>query len=98
VPDDPLLPEKVELILMVNTFHHIENRERYLRTLRDSLKPDGRIAIIDPRLDSIGGPPISARSTPEAIKSELARAGYTLVQEHDFLPNQYFLIFQAGKF
>ncbi len=96
-PGDPLLPEKVDLILMVDVFHHIEDRDRYVRTLHDALKPGGRIAIIDFRMDSHEGPPKSARSTPEAIKAELNRAGYTLVQEHAFLPNQYFLIFQSAK-
>ncbi len=96
-PGDPLLPEKVDLILMVDTFHHIEDRDRYFRTLHNSLKPGGRIAIIDFRMDSPDGPPKSTRSTPDAIKAELNRAGYTLVQEHDFLPKQYLLIFQSAK-
>ncbi len=96
-PGDPLLPEKVDLILMVDTFHHIEDRDRYFRTLHDSLKPGGRIAIIDFRMDSPEGPPKSARSTPDGIKAELNRTGYTLVQEHAFLPKQYFLIFQPAK-
>jgi SAM-dependent methyltransferase len=96
-PGDPLLPEKVDLILMVDTYHHIEDRDRYFRTLHNSLKPGGRIAIIDFRMDSLDGPPKSARSTLEAIEAELNRAGYTLVQEHGFLPNQYFLIFQRAK-
>ena len=96
-PGDPLLPEKVDLILMVDTFHHIEDRDRYLRTLLVSLKPGGRIAIIDFRMDSPDGPPKSARSTPDAIKAELNRAGYMLVKEHDFLPKQYFLVFQPAK-
>jgi len=96
-PGNPLLPEKVDLILMVDTFHHIEDRDRYFRTLHDSLKPGGRIAIIDFRMDSLDGPPKSARSTPDGIKAELNRAGYTLVQEHAFLPKQYFLIFQLAK-
>jgi hypothetical protein len=33
-------------------------------------------------------------STPEAIKAEMNRAGYALVQGHAFLPKQYFLVFQ----
>jgi SAM-dependent methyltransferase len=93
-PGDPLLPEKVDLILMVDTYHHIEDRDRYFRTLHDSLKPGGRIAIIDFRMDSPDGPPKSARSTSDGIKAELNRVDYTLIQEHAFLPNQYFLIFE----
>jgi predicted methyltransferase len=96
-PGDPLLPEKVDLILMVDTYHHIEHRDRYFRALHDSLKPGGRIAIIDFRMDSPYGPPKSARSTPDGVKAELNRAGYMLVQDHAFLPNQYFLIFQLAK-
>jgi len=96
-PDDPRLPEKVDLVIMVDTFHHIEGRDRYFRKLHDYLKPGGRVAIIDFRMDSPDGPPKSARSTPEAIKAELNAAGYELVQMHDFLPKQYFLIFQSAK-
>ncbi len=96
-PDDPRITEKVDLIIIVDTFHHLENRARYLTKLRDSLKPDGRIAIIDFRMDSPDGPPVSARSTPERIKAELNASGYTFVQEHNFLPKQYFLIFEQAK-
>jgi SAM-dependent methyltransferase len=96
-PDDPRLPEKADLILMVDVFHHIENREQYFRKLRDSLKPGGRVAIIDFRKDSPDGPPKSARIPPDRVKTELKDAGYALVQEHAFLPHQYFLVFQAAK-
>jgi cyclopropane fatty-acyl-phospholipid synthase-like methyltransferase len=95
-PDDPRLPEKVDLVVMVDVFHHLADRDRYFRKLLDSLKPDGRVAIIDFRMDSEDGPPKSARSTPEAIKAEMNRAGYALIQEHTFLPKQYFLVFQRA--
>lgn len=96
-PDNPRLPERADLILIVDTFHHIERRDRYFRKLQDYLKPKGRIAIIDYRMDAPDGPPKSARSKPEAITGELNAAGYVLVQTHDFLPKQYFLIFQESK-
>ena len=96
-PNDPRLPEKADLILLVDVFHHIDDRERYFRKLRDSLKPGGRIAIIDFRMDSPDGPPKSARIAPDRVKAELKSAGYTLAQEHGFLPNQYFLIFRPAK-
>jgi SAM-dependent methyltransferase len=96
-PDDPRLPEKADLIIMVDVFHHVVDRERYFRKLSDSLKPGGRIAIIDFRMDSPDGPPKSVRIAPNQVKAELKRAGYALAQEHAFLPNQYFLIFQPAK-
>ncbi len=93
-PDDPRLPEKADLIILVDVYHHVGQRERYFRMLRESLRPGGRVAIIDFLLDSPYGPPKSARVSPERVKAELKGAGYALVQEHAFLPYQYFLIFQ----
>jgi SAM-dependent methyltransferase len=92
-PGDPRVPEKVDLVLMVDVFHHIEDRAAYFRKLAGTLKPGGRIAIIDFRLDSADGPPKSARIAPDEVIAELKGAGYALSAQHQFLPNQYFLIF-----
>jgi ubiquinone/menaquinone biosynthesis C-methylase UbiE len=93
-PDDPKLPEKVDLVLLVDVYHHIESREAYFRGLQRYLKPGGRIAIIDFRLDSPEGPPRAARIAPERVKEEMKAAGYSVAAEHAFLPRQYFLVFQ----
>jgi len=92
-PDDPRLPAQVDLILLVDTYHHINERERYFRNLRALLKSGGRLAVIDFRLDAPDGPPKKTRIAPETVKQELARAGYALQSEHSFLPRQYFLVF-----
>ena len=96
-PGDPRLPEKVDLLILVDVYHHIDDRERYFRRLQNSLKPGGRIAVIDFRLDSPQGPPVSARIAPDRVKAELKRAGYALAQEHTFLSNQYFLVFEPAR-
>ncbi|MCW5605193.1 MAG: class I SAM-dependent methyltransferase [Burkholderiales bacterium] len=96
-PDDPRIPEKADVAILVNVYHHIENRVAYFRKLQAVLKPDGRLAIIDFRMDSPIGPPGSARIEPERVRMELGRAGYSLTEEHGFLPNQYYLIFRPGK-
>ncbi|HSF21390.1 MAG TPA: class I SAM-dependent methyltransferase [Burkholderiales bacterium] len=95
-PDDPRLPEKADLIILVDVYHHVGDRERYFRQLQKSLKPGGRLAVIDFRMDSPVGPPQSARIAPERVKDELKRAGYALAHEHAFLPNQYFLVFRPA--
>lgn len=95
-PGDPKLPEKVDLAILVDVYHHVESRERYFDKLRGSLKPGGRVAIIDFRMDSQVGPPKAARIAPEQVKAELKQAGYALEKEHAFLPNQYFLVFRPN--
>lgn len=91
---DARLPAKVDLVLLVDVYHHIEAREGYFRQLAASLQPSARVAVIDFRLDSPEGPPKAARIAPEQVKAELASAGYALVEEHRFLPRQYFLVFR----
>jgi predicted methyltransferase len=96
-PGDPRLPEKVDLVILVDVYHHVENRERYFGKLRDSIKPGGRVAVIDFRMSSPDGPPKSARIAPAQVMAEMKRAGYALDRAHDFLPNQYFLVFRRAK-
>ena len=95
-PGDPRLPEKADLVVLVDTYHHVEDRERYFRNLQKALRPGGRVAVIDFRMDSPVGPPRKARVAPDTVKGEMKRAGYVLAQEHGFLPNQYFLVFQPA--
>lgn len=92
-PDRPKLPRKVDLALLVDVYHHIEDRRRYFRNLVADLAPEGRVAIIDFRADSPQGPPRGARIAPAAVRSELEAVGLALRSEHAFLPYQYFLVF-----
>jgi SAM-dependent methyltransferase len=91
---EPGLSGRVDLVLVVNTYHHIPSREHYFRDLQKSLNPGGRIAIIDYQPDAPMGPPRHARIPAERLQKELAGAGLELAQEHTFLPYQYFLVFQ----
>jgi len=86
---DPRLPAKVDLALLVNVYHHLDARTAYFAKLGAA-----RVAIIDFRMDSKAGPR-AGRVSPETVKREMAAAGYALGSEHDFLPNQYFLVFAA---
>ena len=87
------LPEPVDLVLVVDTYHHIPDRVAYFTALRARMKPGARLAIVDFRKDSPEGPPVEFRFTPDQISAELARAGFSLQTSHDFLPRQNFLIY-----
>ena len=94
MPDSPNLPVKVDVILMVDVFHHISNRGQYFKKLKDVLEPGGRIALIDFNKEATMGPPIAQRIPADQVKAELSEAGYVLAAEHTFLLNQYFLVFK----
>jgi len=95
--DQPNLPEPVDLILIVDTYHHIGDREAYFRRLAKSIKPGGRVVIIDFKPDSPEGPPKEFRFPLEQFKAEMGKAGYKLAAQHNFLPRQQFLIFEVAS-
>jgi len=90
-PDDPSLPEAVDVVLVVDTYHHIADRVAYFQRLASSLRDGGRLVIIDFTAESPMGPPVEHRISADQVIAELGKAGYALSKRHDFLPNQYFL-------
>ena len=92
--DSPRLPAPVDLVILVDVYHHIGARQAYFAKLKESLKPNGRVAVIDFRMDATMGPGKAMRIAPERVKDEMAKAGYLPAGEHGFLPQQYFLIFR----
>jgi cyclopropane fatty-acyl-phospholipid synthase-like methyltransferase len=92
--DDPRIPVPVDLALVLNTYHHIGRRQGYFSRLKKSLKPHGRVAIVDFKPDSPIGPPKRHRIAAKAVADEMTRAGYALEASPDFLPYQYLLIFR----
>ncbi|WP_239576307.1 class I SAM-dependent methyltransferase [Archangium primigenium] len=93
-PDDPKLPAPVDLALIVDTYHHVGERVAWLQKLGGSLTPGGRVAIVDFRPDSPKGPPAKHKLSSAQVTEELRAAGYVPTQSFDFLPDQYFLVFQ----
>ena len=86
----------MDVVLIVDTYHHIANRPAYFAGLRGKLRPGGRLAIVDFRKGAPGGgPPDDFRFTPDQISGELAQAGFVLDQSHDFLPRQLFLVYRV---
>ena len=96
-PSDAKLPAKVDLVLLVDVYHHIDAREAYFGKLAAALKPGGRVAIINFNASSKVGPPVRVRMTAEQVQAEMGKAAYRLAAHHDFLPNQYFLVFERSK-
>jgi predicted methyltransferase len=97
VSDDPLLPHGAcDVVLVVNTYHQFPGRAGYLKRLRQSLKPQGRVVNIDyHRRPTPIGPPLDHRVARETFLGEAKVAGLALVGEQSFLPYQYFLVLKA---
>jgi ubiquinone/menaquinone biosynthesis C-methylase UbiE len=94
-PDDPLLPDaSVDRLVIVDTWHHIEDQPRYLALLTRMLKPGGQVVHIDYQKRELPvGPPVSMKVAREDLVRQMEAAGFRLAAEHTFLPYQYFLVF-----
>jgi ubiquinone/menaquinone biosynthesis C-methylase UbiE len=92
--DDPFLPGRsCDLVLVVNTYHHLGGGPRYLRRLRRLLRPGGRLVNVDfHRRETPVGPPVERRIAREAFLRDARRAGFRLVREATFLSYQYCLV------
>ncbi len=89
-PGDPgLSPSSVDRILVVDTWHHIEDRPDYAGRLRSALRPGGFVLVIDFTEDSPHGPPAAMRLNPHVVHTELSRGGLTCDHVDEELPHQF---------
>lgn len=94
---DPLLiAGSSDVAFLCNVYHHLEDRDVYLRKLRKALKPDGRLVIVDfyKKEGTPVGPPLRMRLNEETVTKELHGAGLKVTEKLTFLPYQYILVAQ----
>ncbi len=94
-PDDPLLPSgTVDAVLLLKTYHEVQDPVELLKNLRPALRAGAKVGIID--RDGDAGSHGVDRAT---VVAEAEQAGYRLVANHDFVKGDgmdYFLIFTVA--
>ena len=91
---DPMLPAPVDAVLIVDTYSEMVDPVVLLRNVAASLKPGGRIGIINFKKDGHGpGPEMSERVDPERVIKDASDAGLVLLSRPGFLRYQYMLVF-----
>jgi ubiquinone/menaquinone biosynthesis C-methylase UbiE len=91
---DPKLPlNTMDLVLLADVYHEFSQPEQMLRKIRETLKPDGRLVLLeyraeDPRI------PINPehKMTVAQVKAELEPEGFVLQRAIETLPRQHILI------
>jgi ubiquinone/menaquinone biosynthesis C-methylase UbiE len=92
---DPQLPGGLNAVLMVDTYPQIPEPVVLLQRIKESLAPNGRLGIVDFKVDGAGGPgpDLEDRVSPETIKQQAAAAGLKLISHETYLKYQYLLVF-----
>lgn len=82
--DPHLPPGRVDLILISDTWHHIEDRDHYLRRLAAVLAPGGRLAFVEYKPGDLPfGPPAEHKLAAGQREQELKAAGWELLESFD---------------
>jgi precorrin-6B methylase 2 len=94
-PIDPKLPKgEVDLILLVDVYHEFAYPEQMLESMRESLKPTGRVALVEYRLEDPQVPiKLEHKMSKEQIMKEFPANGFKLVGQFDELPWQHLMFF-----
>lgn len=93
---DPKLPEgAMDLVLLVDVYHEFSHPEQMLAAIHKSLKPTGRVALVEFRAEDPAVPikPLHKMSKAQIMK-EFPPNGFKLVEEFDKLPWQHLMFFQ----
>jgi SAM-dependent methyltransferase len=91
---DPKLPKgQMDLVLLVDVYHEFSQPQQMLRKIRESLKPDGRLVLLEYRKEDPKIPirPEHKMSVAE-VKAELEPEGFVLGPVIETLPRQHILI------
>ncbi|UCG28080.1 MAG: class I SAM-dependent methyltransferase [Bacteroidales bacterium] len=93
-PADPKFPvHELDVVYIIGTYHHIENRIDLLPTVKSSLKPDGILAIIENEPSKSGW---TSHTTPEeTVLKEVEQSGYELIRIVDILAVDLIYIFKV---
>jgi len=90
---DAKLPEPVALVFTCDTYHHMNDRITYFRSLTRYLKPDGRVAILDFHPHGFFSGLLGHGTAKEEVRREMESAGYRITSDSDFIDSQHFQIF-----
>jgi ubiquinone/menaquinone biosynthesis C-methylase UbiE len=94
--DHPRVPRGgIDVMLLVDTYHHLDDRPAYFRRVQRLLAPGGRVVVVDWQKRELPvGPGMDHKLAPAHLGDEMTLAGYRLESAPDLLPYQYVLIFQ----
>jgi len=97
--DDPKLPPaSVDLELLIDVYHEFSQPQKMLRHLRDALRPDGRLVLLEYRAED---PAVKIRPehkmTVDMVKAEVEPEGFRLDKTIEGLPQQHIIIFKVAE-
>ena len=95
--DDPSLPpQSIDLAIMVDVYHELQQPQLFLQRLKAVFKPGGRLVLLEFRKEDPKIPIIEVHKMSVAeVKQELEAEGYALDRVIDILPWQHIIVLRV---
>jgi ubiquinone/menaquinone biosynthesis C-methylase UbiE len=89
-----LKEQEADKVLIVNTYHHIEKREDWLKSLKKGMKKESALYIVDFKKGKLPqGPPDEHKLSSAQVVQELEKAGFYPTQiDTQTLAYQYIIV------
>jgi len=97
--DDPKLPPaSLDLALMVDVYHELATPQAFVRRLREALRPEGRLVLIEFRKEDPRVPIKEEHKMSVAqVRQELSADGFAIDKVVDVLPWQHIIVLKAER-
>ena len=97
--DPRLPPASLDAVLIVDAYHEIDDRVTLLANVAQALKPQGRVGVIDFRVEGGGGPgpDLDERVDPDVVVADASRAKLRMVASETFLPSSIFWFLRNSR-
>jgi SAM-dependent methyltransferase len=98
-PDDPGLPDGVDVVFVCDVLHHVADRAGWLGNISGKLAGGARLVLIEFKEGDLpAGPPAALKIPRAEMIALLTDAGLTLVEEQTgLLPYQDFFVFEKRE-
>jgi ubiquinone/menaquinone biosynthesis C-methylase UbiE len=92
--DDPKLPPKsIDLAIMVDVYHELQEPQIFLQRLKDTFKPGGRLVLVEFRKEDPKVPILEVHKMSVAeVKAEMEAEGFVIDKVIDILPWQHIIV------
>jgi len=95
--DDPKLPPKsIDLAIMVDVYHELQQPQIFLQRLKDTFKPGGRLVLLEFRKEDPKVPILEVhKMSVDEVKQEMDAEGFAIDKVIETLPWQHIIVLRV---
>ena len=98
-PDDPQLPpNSIDLAIMVDVYHELQQPQVFLQRLKAAFKPNGRLVLLEFRKEDPKIPILEVhKMSVKEVEQEMQAEGYEIDKVIEGLPWQHLIVIKIAQ-